>query len=244
MIFAYGPLANDQKAMFEDAPKRPDAESQGVYSSTAAPLPSSVAAGKGPAYLEPPIRAAGARTAPTEVVAGPKRRKRRTYMTRGEKEQKKQSIEASINISPGSLYTRNALSTNSLALDWGDDPNRRRTAIKKAVMSLKSKTPEELEATELLLTQLLEEADFFDIQSSAREVRRSGEIAAQGTSFAPAGEEISNVAVIIPTQTRFIDQSVREYIDVEEERRTVLSEDLEDGGARLSTISRSIFSET
>jgi hypothetical protein len=244
MIFAYGPLANDQKAMFEDAPKRPDAESQGVYGSTAAPLLSSVAAEKGPAYLKPPTQTADAQTAPIEAVAEPKRRKRRTYMTRGEKEQKKQSIEASINISPGNLYTKDALSTNSLVLDWGDYPNRRRTAIKKAVVSLKSKTPEELEATELLLTQLLEEADFFDIQSRAREVRRSGEIAVQGTPFAPAGEEISNAAVIIPTQTRFIDQSVREYIDVEEERQTVLSEDLEDGGARLSTISRSIFSET
>ena len=165
-------------------------------------------------------------------------------MTRGEKEQKQQGIEASINVLPANLYTRDALSTNSLVLDWGDDPNRRRTAIKNAVMSLKSKTPEELEATELLLTQLLEEAEFFDIQSSTREVRRSREIAAPGTSFAPAGEEISNAAAIIPTQTRFIDQSVGEFIDVEVERRSVLSEDLEDGGARFSTISRSIFSET
>jgi hypothetical protein len=211
MISAYRPLANDQKAMFEDAPKRPDAESQGVYGSTAAPLLSSVAAGKDSAYFKPPIQTADAQTAPIEVVAKPKRRKRRTHMMR---------------------------------LDWGDDPNWRRTAIKKAIVSLKSKTPEEFEATELLLTQLLEEVDFFDIQSSAREVRRSGEIAAQETSFAPAGEEISNAAVIIPTQTRFIDQSVGEFIDFGVERRSVLSEDLEDGGARLSTISRSIFSET
>jgi hypothetical protein len=244
MISAYRPLANDQKAMFEDAPKRPDAESQGVYGSTAAPLLSSVAAGKDSAYFKPPIQTADAQTAPIEVVAKPKRRKRRTHMMRGEEEQKKQSIEASINILPGNFYTKDALSTNSLVLDWGDDPNWRRTAIKKAIVSLKSKTPEEFEATELLLTQLLEEVDFFDIQSSAREVRRSGEIAAQETSFAPAGEEISNAAVIIPTQTRFIDQSVGEFIDFGVERRSVLSEDLEDGGARLSTISRSIFSET
>jgi hypothetical protein len=243
-IFPYGPLANSQKAMFEEAPKRPDAESQGVYSSTAAPFLSSVTAGKDPAYLKPPIQTADAQTAPIKVVAEPKRRKRRTHMVRGEEEQKKQSIEASINILPGNLYTRDALNTDSLGLDWNDDPNQRRTAIKKAIVSLKSKTPEELEATEVLLTQLLEEADFFDIQSSAREVQRSGEIAAQRTSFAPASEEISNAAVIIPAQARFIDQSVGEFIDVEVERRTVLSEDLEDGGARLSTISRSIFSET
>lgn len=130
---------------------------------------------------------------------------------------------------------RTRLNTNSLIIDWGDDPGRRRTAVKLAIRSLRSKNAEELEATELLLTQLLEEVDFFEMQSGSNSEAQRGNEATTSPSVPTATNILSDFATTTLTQPQSAEHETESAN--EDGANTVLSEDLEDGGIILPMFS-------
>ncbi|KAF7511374.1 hypothetical protein GJ744_004563 [Endocarpon pusillum] len=131
---------------------------------------------------------------------------------------------------------RTALNTSSLIIDRGDDPGRRRTAVKLAIASLKSKTPEELEAIELLLTQLLEETDFFEMQSGRTSEPQQGEGATSSLSFVPtASKLLSEFAATTATEPQFADHLTEGANETG--ASSVLCKDFEDRGIIASSAS-------